>query len=339
MTMSTWPLARPSLVFLASAAGTSRDSRPTSIGKPCSRSTKLRVMLAGEQGGRADQRHLHARHRDDERGAQRDLGLAEADIAAHQPVHRLARLRGRRARPRSPAPGRRSPHRGSGRRTAGRRESGSATTPGRVARSAAVLISSPAISRMRSFIRDLRRCHASPPSRSSVDAVALAAVAGQQLDILDRHVELVAAGIFERDAIVRRLADLDRGQPLVAADAMVGVDDEVARRQRRQLGQEGGGALALLAAADQPVAEHVLLGQDGDIGRGEAVVERQDEQRRRRPCAPSASCQLSASFSDLRPWSSSRPCEPLARARRVARQHDLAAVLPQRLRHASATAS
>jgi hypothetical protein len=37
-----------------------------------------------------------------------------------------------------------------------------------VARIAAVLISSPAISRIRSFIRDLRRCHASPPSRSSV---------------------------------------------------------------------------------------------------------------------------------------------------------------------------
>ena len=61
---------------------------------------------------------------------------------------------------------------------------------------------------------------------------------------------------------------------------MVGVDDEVARRQRRQLGQEGGGALALLAAADEPVAEHVLLGEDGDVRRGEAVVERQDHQRR-----------------------------------------------------------
>ena len=48
------------------------------------------VMLAGEQGGRRDHRDLHARHRGDEGGAQRDLGLAEADIAADQPVHRLA---------------------------------------------------------------------------------------------------------------------------------------------------------------------------------------------------------------------------------------------------------
>ena len=48
------------------------------------------VMLAGEQGGRADHRDLHAGHRRDEGGAQRDLGLAEADIADDQPVHRLA---------------------------------------------------------------------------------------------------------------------------------------------------------------------------------------------------------------------------------------------------------
>jgi hypothetical protein len=33
-----------------------------------------------------------ARHRRDEGGAQRDLGLAEADIAADQPVHRFGRF-------------------------------------------------------------------------------------------------------------------------------------------------------------------------------------------------------------------------------------------------------
>ena len=48
-------------------------------------------MLAGEQGGRRDQRDLQPGHRGDEGGAQRDLGLAEADVAADQPVHRLAR--------------------------------------------------------------------------------------------------------------------------------------------------------------------------------------------------------------------------------------------------------
>ena len=71
------------------------------------------------------------------------------------------------------------------------------------------------------------------------DAFAVASVAAQKLDILDRDIELVAARIFERDAIVRHLADRDLGQALVAADAVVGVDDEVAGRQRRQLFEEG----------------------------------------------------------------------------------------------------
>ena len=58
----------------------------------------------------------------------------------------------------------------------------------------------------------------------------------------------------------------DLGQPLVAADAVIGMDDEIARGERRQLGEEGVGVLAALAAADQAVAEHVLLGEQGDVG-------------------------------------------------------------------------
>ena len=49
------------------------------------------VMLAREQGRGTDHRDLHPRHRRDKGGAQRHLGLAEADIADDQPVHRLAR--------------------------------------------------------------------------------------------------------------------------------------------------------------------------------------------------------------------------------------------------------
>ena len=52
---------------------------------------EILVMLAGEQGGRDDHRDLQPGHGGDEGGAQRDLGLAEADVAADQPVHRLAR--------------------------------------------------------------------------------------------------------------------------------------------------------------------------------------------------------------------------------------------------------
>ena len=47
-------------------------------------------MLASEQGRRGDHGDLHSGHRGDERGTQRHLGLAEADVADDQPVHRAA---------------------------------------------------------------------------------------------------------------------------------------------------------------------------------------------------------------------------------------------------------
>ena len=47
-------------------------------------------MLAGEEGRRSDDRDLHAGHGGGKGGAHRDLGLAEADIATDQTVHRPA---------------------------------------------------------------------------------------------------------------------------------------------------------------------------------------------------------------------------------------------------------
>ena len=78
---------------------------------------------------------------------------------------------------------------------------------------------------------------------------------------------------------MRALADIDLGQPFIAPDAVIGVDDEIANRQRLYFGQKCVGALTLLAPAHEAVTEHVLLGQDRDIGRGEAGVERQHRKR------------------------------------------------------------
>ena len=49
-------------------------------------------VLLGEDRRRAEDEHLARRDRDGERGADGDLGLAEADVAAHEPVHRPRRL-------------------------------------------------------------------------------------------------------------------------------------------------------------------------------------------------------------------------------------------------------
>ena len=45
------------------------------------------LVLLRQHRGRAHERHLTARHRDPEGGAEGDLGLAEAHVAAHQPIH------------------------------------------------------------------------------------------------------------------------------------------------------------------------------------------------------------------------------------------------------------
>ena len=47
-------------------------------------------VLLGQQGSGRQNRHLLAAHDGDEGSTQRDFGLAEADVAAHQPVHRFA---------------------------------------------------------------------------------------------------------------------------------------------------------------------------------------------------------------------------------------------------------
>ena len=49
-------------------------------------------VLLGEDRRRAEHEHLPAVDGDGERGAHRDLGLAEADVAADEPVHRPRRL-------------------------------------------------------------------------------------------------------------------------------------------------------------------------------------------------------------------------------------------------------
>ncbi len=74
---------------------------------------------------------------------------------------------------------------------------------------------------------------------------------------------------------MRRAHRLDRLQPDEAADAVIGVHDDVAGRERCHFGDEIGSPLALLRAAHQPVAQNVLLGDDDEAVGLEAGLERQ----------------------------------------------------------------
>ena len=103
-----------------------------------------------------------------------------------------------------------------------------------------------------------------------LDARALRAVAREELDILDRQEQLVAAGIMDFQAVVRRARGLDGAQADKAADAVIDVNDNVARRKARDFGNEIFRALALLARPDQALAENVLLGDQRDVGGLEA---------------------------------------------------------------------
>ena len=89
-TMSTVPSAMPFLVS-ASSFGADQPRRLPDLHRQAGEALREGLeVLARQQRRRHDDRHLQALHRRDEGGAQRHLGLAEADIAADQPVHRLA---------------------------------------------------------------------------------------------------------------------------------------------------------------------------------------------------------------------------------------------------------
>ena len=76
-----------------------------------------------------------------------------------------------------------------------------------------------------------------------LDAGLLRAVARQKLDVLDRQEQLVAAGVVDLQAIVRRAGGLDGAQADEAADAVIDMDDEIAGGEARHLGDEIFGAL------------------------------------------------------------------------------------------------
>ena len=89
-TMSIAPSAMPFFTRASSVAETSREACATLTGKPAEALGEGLGVLARQQRRRHHDGDLLAVHRRDEGGAQRHLGLAEADVAADQPVHRPA---------------------------------------------------------------------------------------------------------------------------------------------------------------------------------------------------------------------------------------------------------
>ncbi len=74
---------------------------------------------------------------------------------------------------------------------------------------------------------------------------------------------------------------LDGFQPLEAADAMLDVDDVVAGRECRRLGEDVARLLRFPPRPDQPVAENVLLGDQREVVGLDAVFEADDGETHR----------------------------------------------------------
>ena len=247
---------------------------------------KVLGVLASQQGRRGDDRRLLAVDRRGEGRAQRDLGLAEANVAAHQPVH-------------WPAGGQVVERRLNRARLVRRFVIGKAsaefvvqTFGGREARR-----------RMRHALRrdadELARhlAHALLQARLArlpsgaaklVEFARLRAVARQKFEILDRQEQPIAAGIVDLETVVRRAGRLDCLQSDEAPDAVVDMNDKIAGGERARFGENVLGAASALRLPYETIAENVLLADDGEVRRFEPLFERDDSERQTRQRALSS---------------------------------------------------
>ena len=109
-----------------------------------------------------------------------------------------------------------------------------------------------------------------------LDGGILRAIARQKLEIFDRQKEFVAIGIMKFEAIMRRARRLDCLQPGKTSDPVIDMDDDITRRECSDLGQEILGAASLTAAAEQPVAQNILFGNDRETLRLKTLLDADD---------------------------------------------------------------
>ena len=109
-------------------------------------------------------------------------------------------------------------------------------------------------------------------------ALLFAAEARQQFDVFHRQEQFLLAVVDQAQAVVRGGADLQRLQPVVAADAVVLVHHQVAFGHFGGFGNELVGALAAARRAADALAQQILLADQREIFGHEAAFERQRDQ-------------------------------------------------------------
>ncbi|MCW0462066.1 hypothetical protein NB717_003134 [Xanthomonas sacchari] len=243
---------------------------------------EVAVVLFGQQRGRHQHRHLLAGAGRSEGRAHRDLGLAEADVAADHAVHRLAA--GQVAQggvDRGQLVGGFLEREAGGERLVHRpvhlqRQPGAGLAArldlqqlrGHVAHLLGGLAFGlgPLFAAQRMQRRGLGRG---------------AGVAADQVQLRDRHVQPVALGVFDFQELAGHAAGIEHDQPAVAADAVVLMHDRRALGQLAQVADDRFRLAPHTAAAPRlagTLGEQLALGQHRDprLLQREAVVERRN---------------------------------------------------------------
>ena len=274
MTQSTSPVFNPATTALrlrgAEEAGQHLDAdrvAPEAVGEGV-------AVLLREEGGRHQDRDLLAGLDGLERGSDGHLGLAEADIAAQQAVHREAGLHV-------------VLHVADGGQLVGGLDEREAllqlVLPGRVVAEGEAGSVAPALVQHDQLLGDLP--HGGPDAAlgllevraaEAVERGRLAAdVVADGVDLVGRDVQLVAALVLEQQVVALDPADRPLDHPAVAADPVVVVDDVVAGLQvledaRRLAPARPGGAVGAAAAGQVGLGQH----RQPRLGKDRRVVER-----------------------------------------------------------------
>ncbi len=239
-------------------------------------------MLARQQRRRHHNGHLLAADRGEEGRAQRHFRLAEADVAANQPVHRPAGaevLDG---------------HVDSGELVVGFlvREAGAefviGAWPDRQAGRLAQLPLGRDLDQLAGDLADaalharFARLPVAAAQPVEFDTQLLRAVARQQVDVFHRQEQLGVLGVMDFETVVRRAGGLDRLQTGETPDAVIDMHDQIAGREACHFGDEIVRAPHRAARTHQPVAENILLADDSGVFGLEAALDAEHGERDRR---------------------------------------------------------
>src|SRR5436305_1384757 len=96
------------------------------------------------------------------------------------------------------------------------------------------------------------------------DNGVVGAVARQQFDVLDRQKQLGVGGVVQLKTIMRRARYFECLQSNEAADTVLDMNHEIAAVQARDFGDEVVELPRRLAWPHQPIAENILLADEGD---------------------------------------------------------------------------